>query len=337
MGQRPWKPTMIKIFKYIVLFLLSAVWVVSCVPILRKTVANTGMIPDDYRFGDLYRLSNLAQFKEKITNLRPPNNPTATVKNQAIYIIGDSFTESNWILQNDFGVDTLVHVPWYKTQAISLDTSQFNILIIESVERHCREHFAQSVQNIRFHNYKNPEKSLMADIEKALETFEETMESMWLSNDLLLWFKESKSKLNEVLFDRISDKVSVSNNKQHLLLRLDIDSTLNSSCFSKLPDSEIDSMISVVNLASRYYKKQGFDAVFVSVIPNKSSIVAVQDGIYNRLIERFETNPKLKVPIISVWRDFNRNPNGVYLKGDSHWNSTGRNIWVKRVNDLIAK
>jgi hypothetical protein len=326
-----------QILKYILLTLLSLGWVVSCVPILRKMVSQTGIIPDDYRYGDLYRLSNLAQFREKVSNERPKSSPKQSPKHnhQALYLIGDSFTEANWINKDDFAVEKFVHVPWYKTQAIHLDTAQYNVLILESVERHSREHFGKPIQNIRLDEYKTPETSLMTDLEKALGSAEETIESLWLSSDLFLWFKESKAKLNYTLFDRNSDKVSVSKNKQHLLFRLDTDTTLINSCFSKLPNSEVDSMVQAINEASDYYKKQGFDAVYLSVIPNKTSIVAANDGVYNHLIERIENHPKLTVPTISVWTDYNNKSSEVYLKGDSHWNSTGRDVWVIKAKELI--
>jgi hypothetical protein len=324
-----------RIFKYITLFFFAAIWVVSCVPILRKTVSQTGLIADDYRYGDLYRLSNLAQFREKVTTERPKNNHAPLTKHQTLYLIGDSFTEANWIQQSDFSVEKFVHIPWYKTEDIRLDTSQYNVLILESVERHFREHFNKPVQNIRLDNYKNSETSLMADLEKALGSVEETIESLWLSSDLFLVFKESKAKLNYTLFGRINDKVSISTDKQNLLLRLDTDSTLINSCFSQLTDNEIDSLVQVINQTRDYYKKSGFDAVYLSVIPNKTSIVAANDGAYNRLVERIQTHPKLAVPLIDVWAEFNKTPNKIYLKGDSHWNTTGRDIWVQKTAEVV--
>ena len=329
-----------QILKYFLLLSLSTIWLVSCVPVLRRAVVKMGFIADDYRYGDLYRLSNLAQFKEKVIDKKPKINTDLVQSNHkttALYIIGDSFTEANWINKNDFAIDSFVHVPWYKTQALGLDTSQYNVLILESVERHFREHFGKPVQNIRLDNYQNAEIEPMADIEKALGAVEEALESLWLSGDWCLVFKEAKAKLNYKFFDRINDKVSISKNKKNLLFRLDTDSTLVNSCFNKILDSEIDSLVQVINQTSEYYKANGFDAVYLSVIPNKTSIVAANDGPYNHLVERIQTHPKLTVPVINVWADFNKQSNKTYLKGDSHWNSIGRNIWLQKAKDLIFR
>ncbi len=324
--------------KYLSLVFFSAIWGVSGVPALRKIIAQTGIVADDYRYGDLYRLSNLGQFKEKVVYNSPQNTLTQPkTKHQSLYIIGDSFTEANWINKNDFAIDSFVHIPWYKTQSVSLDTSQYNVLILESVERHFREHFGKPVQNIRLDNYKNAQTGLMADIEKVLGAIEETLESLWLSGDWCLVFKEAKAKLNYTFFDRTNDKVSVSKNKKNLLFRLDTDSTLVNSCFNKILDSEIDSLVQTVNQTSEYYKANGFDAVYLSVIPNKTSIVAANDGPYNHLVERIQKHPKLTVPAINVWADFNKIPDKTYLRGDSHWNNTGRDIWLQKANELIFR
>jgi hypothetical protein len=334
--------------KYFTLILFATIWVVSCVPVLRKAAVQTGMIPDDYRYGDLYRLSNLVQFKEEVSSEKRNGAARAgaapavknelkqpTTKEQALYIIGDSFTESDWIAKTDFQIDTLVHVPWYKTQSTRLDSTKNNILILESVERHFREHFAKPVENIRLDGYQAPETNLMQDVEKTLNTIEEILESMWLSGDFFLAFKELKAKLNDHFFDRTNQQVSLSNDKQQLLFDLDTDSTKINSCFNQLTDNELDKLVEMINKTSDYYKKRGFKAVYLSVIPNKTSIVAANDGLYNHLVERVQKHPNLSVPTIDVWVAFNKNPTKIYLKGDSHWNSYGRNIWVEKANKLV--
>ena len=79
----------------------------------------------------------------------------------------------------------------------------------------------------------------------------------------------------------------------------------------------------------------GFDEVYLSIIPNKTSLLIKNDKNYNRLIERVENHPRLKIPVISVWNEFTSK--NYYQKGDSHWNCAGQKIWVDKVNEkLIA-
>ena len=77
----------------------------------------------------------------------------------------------------------------------------------------------------------------------------------------------------------------------------------------------------------------GFDEVYLSVIPNKSSLLIKDDPAYNHLIERIEGHPELQIPLISVWKAFTEQ--NYYQKGDSHWNCAGQKIWVDAVNERL--
>jgi hypothetical protein len=77
----------------------------------------------------------------------------------------------------------------------------------------------------------------------------------------------------------------------------------------------------------------GFDEVYLSIIPNKTSVLAQDLGEYNHLIERMEGNKDLKMPVISVYADFMKK--NLYLKGDSHWNCEGQQIWIDKVNERL--
>ena len=56
-----------KIIKYSVLAVAIFLWLQAYSPWIYKS---TGLFPDDYRYGDLYRLSYLSEFKEKLPNVR---------------------------------------------------------------------------------------------------------------------------------------------------------------------------------------------------------------------------------------------------------------------------
>jgi hypothetical protein len=142
--------------------------------------------------------------------------------------------------------------------------------------------------------------------------------------------REMKAELNLWLFGKTDDKVKLHNG--HLLYYLDINPGI-SSCFDKIEKSEIDLMVKNVNLTYEYYKSLGFDEVYLSIIPNKTSVLAQDLGEYNHLIERMEGNKDLKMPVISVYADFMKK--NLYLKGDSHWNCEGQQIWIDKVNERL--
>ena len=88
--------------KYTILFIFSFLWIVGCHPTLRRAAFEMGMTKDSYRYGDLYRLSNLAQFKQAAETCPKKFAGNRSKNNTALYIIGDSFTEKERINADDF-------------------------------------------------------------------------------------------------------------------------------------------------------------------------------------------------------------------------------------------
>ena len=82
--------------------------------------------------------------------------------------------------------------------------------------------------------------------------------------------------------------------------------------------------------------KAGFDEVYLSIIPNKVSILSPDMGKYNQLIERVQSDLNLKIPVIDTYSDFKKNPTKYYLKSDSHWTCEGRDIWLDKVNNILV-
>ena len=90
------------------------------------------------------------------------------------------------------------------------------------------------------------------------------------------------------------------------------------------------------NATRRHYLRQGFDEVYLSIIPNKTTVVNPPMGRYNRLPERVETHPALEVPLVSVREVFMQQGPQLYQRGDSHWNCQGRQLWLGRVNQMLS-
>ena len=326
-----------RFLRYIVLTIALALWAGGLSSTVLHWLYEAGVVVDDYRFGDLYRLSALPQFKRAQT-VCPAASLTSDTASTHLYIIGDSFTEEGRISRADFPVSHYQRVAWDHRQRAQLNPAKRNVLILESVERHFREHFAKPVTElvVETDTARSPaqrlplRRRLSQDFHRA--DVEERLESTLFSQDWAFWFRELKARLTFAWFDRVSTGVSVSDDGRHLFLRSDTDTTktLNSS-FSRLTDREVNALVDSVNAVADRYKKLGFDAVYLSIIPNKASILETGRNDYNRLIERVQQSPKLRVAAIDVVNPYRKAKSSPYLLSDTHWNCTGRAIWLDQV------
>lgn len=327
---------MTKIFRLVALVVFSLLWYLGFSGSIAKWLHEKGITKDDYRYGDLYRMSNLAQFKAPLEQCPVPQN---TSGNTSLIIMGDSFTEKERLEKNHFkSLNSYNRYFITDTIIVKLDTSKRNILIIETVERHFRERFAKPFDNLQVSENqlvleKTKEESLK---EKALNYGvpynTERHESILFSSDFFLTFKEWKAWLNWKLFDRLDEKVMLSKDEKHLLYQVDAQPSGINSCFDKISDEEIKLIVENVNQTYQVYKKAGFDEVYLSIIPNKTSILGTDLGEYNHLIERVQRNLALKMPFFDIYTPYRNSDKLLYEKGDSHWNCEGKQIWLDLVN-----
>ena len=158
-------------------------------------------------------------------------------------------------------------------------------------------------------------------------------------NALFLKFKEIRALCNKTLFNRIPETVVINEKEKYLFLRSTVDSNFHvpteESSFKLIDDTLINLCIdNYVNLYC-YYKELGFDEIYLSIIPNPSTILGFNNYKYNNLITRIENKLPLKFPCIRIINEFRENKNKVYNRSDSHWKSFGFQIWVDKVNDAI--
>lgn len=325
------------IFRLVALIVFSLLWYLGFSGSMAKWLHEKGITQDDYRYGDLYRMSNLAQFKAPLEKCTVPQNTTSG--NTSLIIMGDSFTEKERIEKNHFkGLDSYNRYFITDTINVKLDTSKRNILIIETVERHFRERFAKPFVNLQVSENQYiregaKEKSLKGKVlnyEVPYNT--ERHESILFSSDFFLTFKEWKAWLNWKLFNRLDEKVMLSKDEKYLLYQVDAQPSGINSCFDKISEEEIKLMVDNLNLTYQFYKKAGFDEVYLSIIPNKTSILGTDLGEYNHLIERIQKNSALKIPCFDIYTPYHHSKRVLYEKGDSHWNCEGKQMWLDLVN-----
>ncbi len=335
----------LKILKYSVLFSAIYLWLQAYSPLVYKS---SRLFPDDYRNGDLYHLSYLAQFKEKLP-ICNSSIKDSVAQNVNLYVIGDSFTEEQKVRNTDINASKYLNVHWNSQVEIELDTSKRNILILETVERTFRNHFSEEVTNFKFDNkYKSElnntwKRKLKDKIDEIItfifpekDSIEQRFEASLFSYDFILRFREIKAQINHNFFGRIEKKVVLSKDKNHIFFSEEALPTDSRSAFYPLLDSEKDSLILSINLTREKYLKAGFDEVYLSIIPNKVSVLSPDLGTYNHLIERVQNDSKLMIPVIDTYSEFKKKPSKYYLKSDSHWTCEGRNLWLNKVNKILV-
>ncbi|AQG82476.1 hypothetical protein AWR27_12905 [Spirosoma montaniterrae] len=327
--------------RYTILLIASVFWAAGLSGTVSHWLYEQGVIADDYRYGDLYRLSALPQFKQPQPTC-PASNRASDTAATHLYLLGDSFTEPERISRNDFSVSHFQRIKWDFPQRVQLDSTRRNVLLIESVERHLREHLSRPVREVMIETdtTQTPTEPL-AWYQRVYHDFhredvEERLESALFSQDWAFWFKEKKASLTQGWFDRVSTGVSVSRNRQAIFLHSDADSSVMQSSFSPLTNRDVDAVVDSLNATAAYYRQAGFDAVYLSIIPNKISILESERGSYNRLIERVQQHPRLQVPVVNVYDAYRQNPQSSYLKGDTHWTCEGRATWLALVRQKLG-
>lgn len=269
-------------------------------------------------------------------------------------MIGDSFTEGQFLNQSDLPIHKLTWYHWYYNlnQAMQIDTTARNVLLLETVERHLRERAAVPLNNPIVTSTpqgstkdSQPQMSWLTSFASQIKTalfmqynISERLEIVLFSHDFFLWFCELKASLNLWLFNRVAPTVTLSKNKQHLFVGSDTDVTIPLTYpFSPLTDAEVDRLVTQLNAIAARFQKAGFDKVILSVIPNKITLLEPDRGAYNHLIERVQQHPRLRLTIVDLYTPYSRMHIAPYAVGDAHWNCQGRQIWLDAVAKALRK
>lgn len=321
--------------KYLILCVTCILWYFGFSPKVSNYIFKKGIIEDEYRYGDLYRFSNLKDFRvlvEKCTEV--PKNKK--LPNTHLYLLGDSFTEPGRISSSNFIAANFSYANINASKEFDLDTTKKNILIIETVERHLRERFSspwtqEPTDLKKINTWKN---TLNSSLKKTLPYSTELHSAVLFSSDFILSIKEIKATINQKLFGRIDKNVRLSNDKKHLLYAMDTENGIH-SIFDPISESQINQLVYNINASYEHLKSQGYDEVYLSIIPNKSTLFIQNEGSYNHLIERLESSSQLKIKVISTYTEFTKNGEYLYDKGDTHWNCKGKEIWTQKVNNNL--
>lgn len=215
---------------------------------------------------------------------------------------------------------------------------------MESVERHFREKFAKApIQNLIADSTtfiaKSASPPFMNQLDNAFrsKSTEGRLDELLFQNDFILALKQMKADFNYHVFNRVNKEVTRINDGKDIVYYMDTDTPETTSSFSKIRNSEIDSMVYHLNKTQEIAIKIGFDQVILSIIPNKVSVLSPTYDIYNQLISRIYSNTELNLRVIDVYSDFQKLGGNSYLKGDSHWTCEGQYLWLNKTNSIIQQ
>lgn len=315
--------------------LAAFLWLEGCSSGLSTWLFEQGLVKDDYRYGDLYRMCNLSKFRELKETCQTPNLEKEA--NTHLVLAGDSFTEFGRMDSSNFVASKYSYIRVDGKTDIQLDTSDFNVLVIETVERHFRERFVGVWDGVNVVSDKVTHSAevkpsifkRIIDLEMPYST--ELHEGVLFGYDCMMTVRDWKATLNYKIFGRVDDNVRLNKTGEHLLYYLPSEAGI-SSAFDNISEEEINGLVAQVNATKQKYNALGFDKVILSIIPNKTSILGRDLGEYNQLISRVQKHPKLQMQVLDAYGLLNDLGADGFAKGDTHWNCIGKLAWETELN-----
>lgn len=313
---------------------------VGCFIILLMAVASNSKwmgqsekhFPNPYRYGDLYLLSSMPGFRSKgEPDLIPPNRQ----KNDSITltVIGDSYVDGfdPEFFAADYRCFSWGEIP---RKISPLDPNKRNILIVECTERNIRWRFLNTDILSIGTNPQQIHEEGGGNIELAAE---DNLQFMLTHQEWQLPFKELKTSIYLNCFDKFSPMVDKPDGNGRLYLKETVDPESAASGFNAVSEEEIKKIVESLNQICREHRALGFDEVYISLVPNTSSLYKKTNLPYNHLIERIEESPEAEFECIDVYKTFITKNKSLYHINDTHWNSSGKAIWLEKVDSLLNK
>ncbi|RXK49663.1 hypothetical protein [Aquirufa rosea] len=314
---------------------------------------------DKYRYGDLYGLSYLSDFRilQDTNKLALPSQVDTLPKSYDLTILGDSYLYS-FFHENPAYFNRVSSVNLYRwsdtmQHLIRPKSKNKQVLLIECVERNMWARVNLADARLRLDVQKsdlpkvgnNSLKDVWlsqldrfdASVRKALyhPSLESNLDFVLFNWGLLGPIKELKADFIWHVLGRTNPDVQVSQDAQFLYLRETVDVNSQGSSFRSLNKEEIDQMVQKLNEIQAYYLRYGFDEVIISLIPNPVSILATENGSLNRAIPQIKEHPALKVKFLDPTSSLKKGAELNFSKSDSHWTLRGAQIWLNDLNQIL--
>ena len=321
--------------------------------IIAKRSAMTGLFGIHHSdAGDLVSMSyldNEQQFRESYDYHFTKPADDGGSKKIDLYVYGDSYLDP--VPDSAFGSINSYHFARrsYNDLNYSLDSNKKNILILEYAERFARG----ELQYYDIYNHVKKKQSDGAFLRLSdhpvvyakmfgIEIFGHDVNPNLEFNlfGYRFWdeVKLTKATLNYHLFHRAIGDVVISNDGRRLFLKQTVNPEDQLSSFRPLDSVEIQNIIQHINAIYDHYRAEGFDEVYISIVPNPVTIL--QPEHYNGLIPTLQQPGILKgAQMIDIYSPYTKSsdPGGLYRVGDTHWNNNGLQVWLQIVNAELKK
>jgi hypothetical protein len=340
------------IFIGLALLMISSSDVLMKDIIAKRSALNNPFGIHQFPGGDLVSMSYLdhvKRFQEKDDyKFFKPVEDTGS-RNIDLYIYGDSYLME--VPDSAFSCVNSYHYcrRGYQDMNYTLDPHRKNILIIEIAERFARTEF-ELQETMRHFNKKKPDVSFQQlpthqviyagfpDLNIFSPDINRNLEFNLYGYRFWDPVKFAKASLTYYLFKRAVGDAVVSDDGNRLFLKQTMAESDRLSSYYPFDQKEIQKMFFQLNATYDYYKADGFDEVYLSVIPNPVTILQPQG--YNGLIPQLQNPGELKgMHIIDMYKLFLQDPDpgSLFRIGDTHWSNNGIQLWLKTVNAELKK
>ena len=294
-------------------------------------------------------LDNVKRFQERDEyKFVKPADDTGS-RNIDLYIYGDSYLKE--VPDSAFNAVSSYHFcrRGYQDMDYSLNPHKKNILIIEIAERFARVEF-ELQETMRHFKKKHPEVTSLGlsvspliyakfpDLDIFNPDINRNLEFNLYGYRFWDQVKFAKASLTYYLFKRAVGDATVSDDGDRLFLKETLAETGRASSYYPFDPPEVQKMFFQLNATCAYYKADGFDEVYLSVIPNPVTILQPQH--YNGLIPYLQQADSLKcMHIIDIYSLYKKEPGPgkLFRIGDTHWSNKGIQVWLKTVNAELKK
>ena len=329
-------------FAFLVLMVCTVVFVIasneSCMRIVTQWMySGTGLLSSDrYRYGDLYGMTYLEQFKLPKDEQKLPLHKTDTLlRDVELSVIGDSYTYS--FLQEHpltFQRTARYHfVQFEEHNALPLpsNSNRKKIVLIEVVERNAWNTLEVNVLKkcVATNPHEEPSKVF---VEKPIES---NLDFLFFDHAVFTSIKQVKADMNFQLFGKVSDGAVVSKDGQFLYLKETVSGNSTSNSFHSISKEEYATLELRLNQINDYFTSKGFDEVWLVVAPNPARILQTEGKTPNRLFDFLTNSKSLKLKFINLVPILTKQAAQHFFRSDSHWNQQGAALYREVINQEL--
>jgi hypothetical protein len=302
---------------------------------------------DIYKYGDFYAMTKLSAFKAPIKGASQ-TTVTALDTNDAIFMLGDSYTQSGRVDSPCFnGARFIWHHYGDDYLPVIIDTTKRNILVFEIIERDllrtCKAIVAKQAPNnanasgnlVQVYNR-------FAWLKPYFNTkgIEQNLEYLTSYSESSNFLQELKADFKFHVLNEIDPRVHYNSSRKLLYLKSTIDSTVEGSCYKRLTDEDKGIIQQGFALYAAHAETAGFKKIIVSVIPEKTRVYPAVEGVQNDL-HTYLYQLQAQMPdvcFMDVLKTINTKKDSQMLwwPNDTHWKPAAGDLWLNALNDSIA-